>query len=280
MELENENNPAVDTAQELSPKPEAEATVEQSDDASQEETETGETEDQAELAEEFEDWTDPETGKVHKIAKDLKPKLLMQADYTRKAQEVAEQRRQIEAAREEYEREVEFREATWQETAALTTLEQRLANFQNTDWRRWHQANPQEAQAAQAEYMALQGEHSRLSNIVQAKRYHIASQREQQAASRTRPSAGMENSTGHDLLNSRSLSRSTLAFPQRNKPEQRGKLDGCRWLTQPRSVWNSWRKASKPQNPAFRRADLSRPLRLARPAPQSLTRTSCRPKNG
>jgi hypothetical protein len=184
MDLETENNPAPEAeAQELSPKPEAEATVEQSEEAPQSETETSETEDQAEPAEEFEDWTDPETGKVHKIAKDLKPKLLMQADYTRKAQEVAEQRRAIEAAREEYEQEVQFREATWQETAALTNLEQRLANFQNTDWRRWHQANPQEAAAAQAEYMALQGEHSRLSNIVMAKRHHIASQREQQAAS-------------------------------------------------------------------------------------------------
>jgi hypothetical protein len=184
MDNTTENNPApVEEAQELSPKPEAEATVEQSEDAPQNETETSETEDQAEPAEEFEDWTDPETGKVHKIAKDLKPKLLMQADYTRKAQEVAEQRRAIEAAREEYEQEVQFREATWQETAALTNLEQRLANFQNTDWRRWHMANPQEAAAAQAEYMSLQGEHSRLSNIVQAKRHHIASQREQQAAS-------------------------------------------------------------------------------------------------
>lgn len=184
MELEAENNPAPETeAQELSPKPEAKAEAEPTEEAPQPDTETSETEEQAEPAEEFEEWTDPETGKVHKIAKDLKPKLLMQADYTRKAQEVAEQRRQIEAAREEYEREVEFREATWQETAALTNLEQRLAQFQNTDWRRWHLNNPQEAAAAQAEYMSLQGEHSRLANIVQAKRAHIASQREQETAS-------------------------------------------------------------------------------------------------
>jgi hypothetical protein len=180
MELETENNPAPEAeAQELSPKPDTEAAVEQSEDAPQEETEASETEDQAEPAEEFEEVE--RNGKKFRIPKELAPELLMQADYTRKAQEVAEQRRAIEAAREEYEQEMEFREATWQETAALTTLEQRLANFQNTDWRRWHMANPQEAAAAQAEYMSLQGEYNRLGGIVQAKRAHIASQREQEA---------------------------------------------------------------------------------------------------
>jgi hypothetical protein len=180
MDIDTENNPAPETeAQELSPKPETEAT-EQSDEASQEETETSETEDQAEAAEEFEEVE--RNGKKFRIPKELAPELLMQSDYTRKAQEVAEQRREIEAAREAYEQEVQFREATWQETAALVNIEQRLAQFQNMDWRRYVAERPQEAQAAQAEYMQLQNEYGRLQNTVQAKRAHISSQFEQQAA--------------------------------------------------------------------------------------------------
>ena len=167
MELDTENNPAPEAeAQELSPKPETEAT-EQSEEAPQE-TETSETEDQAEAAEEFEEVE--RNGKKFRIPKELAPELLMQSDYTRKAQEVAEQRREIEAAREAYEQEVQFREATWQETAALVNIEQRLAQFQNMDWRRYVAERPQEAQAAQAEYMQLQNEYGRLQNTVQAKR--------------------------------------------------------------------------------------------------------------
>lgn len=182
MEIEAENNPAPETeAQELSPKPETPET-EQSDEAPQEETETSETEDQAEQAEEFEEVE--RNGKKFRIPKELAPELLMQSDYTRKTQALKEQEQEIEARREAYEQEIQFKEATWQETAALVNIEQRLQNFSTVNWRAWIQANPQEAQAAQGEYLQLQSEYARLQNTVQAKRAHIASQFEQETATK------------------------------------------------------------------------------------------------
>lgn len=183
MENTEVTNPVAEATQEVTPEAEAPET-EQSEDAVQETTEPSETEDQAEQVEEIGEWTDPETGKVHKVSKDLLPKIMMEADYTRKTQEIAERRREIEAQREAYEQEVQFREATWQETAALVNIEQRLAQFQNMDWRRYVAERPQEAQAAQAEFLQLQGEYSRLQNTVQAKRAHIASQFEQETATK------------------------------------------------------------------------------------------------
>jgi hypothetical protein len=178
MELETENNPApVEGAQELSPTPEAPA-LEQSEEAPEDQASNEDDAEQPE--EELEEWTDPETGKVHKVSKDLRTKLMLHADYTRKRQEDAEVRRQLDAEREAYEAEVQFREATWQEAAKLANIEERLSLFQNADWRRWHQANPQEAAAAQAEYMSLQNEHNRLRGDVEAKRQYIASQIEAQ----------------------------------------------------------------------------------------------------
>lgn len=174
MELENENNPAPDEAQELSPTPEA-TEAEQSDEAPEDQASD---EDQAEPLEEFEEVE--RNGKKYRIPKELAPELLMQSDYTRKTQEVAEQRQAIEQARQQYEAEIQFREATWQETAKLANIEERLNLYQNADWRRWHFEKPQEAAAAQAEFMSLQSEYARTRSDVEAKRHYISTQMQQQ----------------------------------------------------------------------------------------------------
>ncbi|NBV79042.1 MAG: hypothetical protein EBR62_04170 [Verrucomicrobia bacterium] len=73
-------------------------------------------------------------GAKYRIPKALKPGLLMQADYTRKTQELAEQRRTVEQHAQALTQQAELQQATLEHRVNLRTVEQQLAQFQNTDW--------------------------------------------------------------------------------------------------------------------------------------------------
>ena len=70
---------------------------------------------------------------VSKI-KEWKSGHLMQSDYTRKTQEVAEQRRAIEAQRAELQKHVEFQQQFIKDYAELVALDQQLAAYEQLDW--------------------------------------------------------------------------------------------------------------------------------------------------
>jgi hypothetical protein len=80
-------------------------------------------------------------GKKYAIPKALKPQLMLQADYTRKTQELADQRRAVEAQAAATKADVEAREAFIKENAELiayddrlTLLDKEIAAFANVDW--------------------------------------------------------------------------------------------------------------------------------------------------
>ena len=73
-------------------------------------------------------------GEKYRIPKALKPGLLMQADYTRKTQELAEQRRTVEQHFTSLTQQAELQQQTLEHRVNLKTVEQQLAQFQNTDW--------------------------------------------------------------------------------------------------------------------------------------------------
>ena len=73
-------------------------------------------------------------GAKYRIPKALKPGLLMQADYTRKTQELAEQRRTVEQHFTSLTQQAELQQQTLEHRVNLKTVEQQLAQFQNTDW--------------------------------------------------------------------------------------------------------------------------------------------------
>lgn len=84
-------------------------------------------------------------GVKHRIPKALKGAFLMQQDYTRKTQALAQERQAFEAARTSY------GEATEAETKAKTDLAVIDANiraFDNIDWDTWFETDPSEAQKA------------------------------------------------------------------------------------------------------------------------------------
>lgn len=73
-------------------------------------------------------------GAKYRIPKALKPGLLMQADYTRKTQELAEQRRHVEQHVHALNQRAELEQATLEHRVNLRTVEQQLQQFSNTDW--------------------------------------------------------------------------------------------------------------------------------------------------
>jgi hypothetical protein len=96
-------------------------------------------------------------GRKYLVPRALKPLLLMQADYTRKTQEVAEQRRAVEAERQALH---QTSQAELDAYAHATSLAGRLAQYQQVDWRAWHEADPFAAAAATSDYQMLRDRHS------------------------------------------------------------------------------------------------------------------------
>jgi hypothetical protein len=75
-------------------------------------------------------------GVKHRIPKALKGAFLMQADYTRKTQEIAEQRREL---GERLAQQSQVSEQIVQAKARVVMVEQQLADYDTIDWDGWEQ---------------------------------------------------------------------------------------------------------------------------------------------
>lgn len=92
------------------------------------------------------------SGKKHRIPKDLKPLLMMQQDYTRKTQEVAEQRKALEndAARvqahmQSVGQQAELHRRVVGDIAELTNIDKAIQQYAEVDWNRLEAEDPMHA---------------------------------------------------------------------------------------------------------------------------------------
>jgi hypothetical protein len=91
-------------------------------------------------------------GKKYAVPKALKGAFLMHSDYTRKTQELAEQRKEAEAARERYlKADSELVEAKAQEKAIETSLKE----FEKVDWNQFFEQDPVQAQKLAFQFQQL-----------------------------------------------------------------------------------------------------------------------------
>jgi hypothetical protein len=119
-------------------------------------TEGEQPEGQAAPAEEFEEIE--REGKKATIPKWLKSELMMQQDYTRKTQEVAEQRRQAEAAAAAVQAERQAWQTYQQEAGQYYALDAQVkdyAKLSQDQWDQWANQNPIEANNAWRRFSAL-----------------------------------------------------------------------------------------------------------------------------
>jgi hypothetical protein len=88
-------------------------------------------------------------GQVYRLPGALQGGFLRQADYTRKTQELAEQRRALEAERAHAAAQTQAAQGALSDRAHLAALDRQLAAFQAIDWRTLAQRDPAQAQALQ-----------------------------------------------------------------------------------------------------------------------------------
>lgn len=93
-----------------------------------------------EVKQEVEAKTEPELveveleGKQYKLPPELKDKFMAQSDYTRKTQELAEQRRLLDTQVQLQQQEEQFRQSVAPEMVQLNKLDIQLAQYKGLDW--------------------------------------------------------------------------------------------------------------------------------------------------
>ena len=83
-------------------------------------------------------------GESYKVPEALKDKIMLQADYTRKTQEVAEQRKQVELAAQQLQQQATLQQQNLAEYAQLMALDNQLQAYQNVDWSALYDSDPAE----------------------------------------------------------------------------------------------------------------------------------------
>src|SRR3954468_9858746 len=73
-------------------------------------------------------------GKQYRVPKDLKDGYLRQADYTRKTQEVAEQRKAVEEREKAFQDQARLHQEHIKDVAKLVTLDEQIEKYQKYDW--------------------------------------------------------------------------------------------------------------------------------------------------
>lgn len=97
-------------------------------------------------------------GVKYELPKALKNNLMMQADYTRKTQTVAEQRRAIEDFQKETETQRQQFEQHRELNAELHSIDSQINQYQQVDWATLQNQNPEVAQQHQFNFVNLQNE--------------------------------------------------------------------------------------------------------------------------
>ena len=139
---------ATDTPVEELEQEESTAEVAESDEA--EEPTEAESEDDGEEVE-FE-------GKAYKVPKGIKEALLRQADYTKKTQEVAEQRKAVEERAQVLEQREKVSAQTFEKAVEFREVQKQLAQYEKVDWTTLAQEDPARATQLNIAYQLLQRE--------------------------------------------------------------------------------------------------------------------------
>ena len=105
----------------------------------------------------------------------------MQSGYTRKTQELAEQRKALEAQREEFSK---LSQTELKAQADVQSIDEALNEFRQVDWQAWQNQDPQQAQAAFTQYQLLKDRRQDAIGSFQQAREQRTMQEQQQAAER------------------------------------------------------------------------------------------------
>jgi len=110
-------------------------------------------------------------------------------DYTQKTQQVAEQRKELDALQEQlntasrqYQEQQQLNNMLMDDVAKITALDQQLAQYANVDWKKMSDSDFVEAQKLFFDYNQLQQDRSNAVSQFEAKRQNLVSQQQQLVA--------------------------------------------------------------------------------------------------
>ena len=160
-------------------------------------------------------------GRIARIPAWLKPELLMQADYTRKTQELAEARRAIKVERIESQQASEAEVAA---TANLSLIDRQIGQYMKVDWNAWHDSDPFEAQKAFAQFQLLKDARAQTQEYLGSAREERTFREQQDTARRLEEGAA---ELARDIKDwSPETAAKLLDFGQRHYGFSREDLDG------------------------------------------------------
>lgn len=150
-----------------------------------EEVDTQEEENPDEQVEAEEEEAEPELveievdGESYKVPEALKDKIMLQADYTRKTQEVAEQRKAVEQAQAQLQIQAQLQQQSLAEYAKLTAINDQLQQYNQIDWNALYDSDPAEFVRLKESRRDLIDQYNGLNNaIAQQQQQQIAKQQE------------------------------------------------------------------------------------------------------
>ena len=121
-------------------------------------------------------------GQKYAIPKALKPALMMNADYTRKTQEVAEQRRALEAQQQQLAQQAQSQQEYLQDAAKVVALDDQIKQFEQVDWNALNQQDPAKAQQLWMTYSQLKDSRADVLGQLQQKEQQRALDSQQRLA--------------------------------------------------------------------------------------------------
>ena len=108
-------------------------------------------------------------GKKYKIPRPLKGALLMQADYTRKTQELAEQRRAHEETARQFADRQKLEAEFATDFARVVAINDAIAQFEKTDWAQIRAGNPAQYEQLWFQYQQTKEARDRAASALQQK---------------------------------------------------------------------------------------------------------------
>jgi hypothetical protein len=106
-------------------------------------------------------------GAKHRIPKALKGAFLMQADYTRKTQEVADQRKAIESERESFAKSMEAQREHLKDVGRVHVMDETIEQYSKLDWAALRAQEPERANAMFQDYVQLRDQREQVARKVQ-----------------------------------------------------------------------------------------------------------------
>ena len=115
----------------------------------------------------------------------------MQADYTRKTQEVAEQRKAVEAQSEQVAQQMKMALEFAEEIGAVKAIDMRLAQLGQVNWDQLEQTDPVQAMSLQRQMRDLQAARAQVANQITTKQQQRALTEQQEIAKQVQEAAAV-----------------------------------------------------------------------------------------